>query len=66
MSCVLDYSTKPPVLKCTICGGTDPFSLPMTVTQMSAIIKVFEGKHAFCKPCLPKWVEPGGYKGYAP
>ena len=60
MSCVIDYGQQPPVLKCTICCGTDPFSLPMTVSQMSAIVKVFEIKHAPCainarNNNAPKW-----------
>jgi hypothetical protein len=60
MACVVDATREPPVLKCTVCGGTDPFSLPMTVSQMSAVVKVFQDKHAMCPvreelKNAPKW-----------
>lgn len=56
MSCYVYFTgTQAPLLKCDRCGGTDPFSLPMTVDQLAALVKAFQLKHATCKPEHPKW-----------
>ncbi len=62
MACVVNYGQQPPVLKCTICGGCDPFSLPLSISQVKAVIEVFQMKHAMCKirdelRKAPKWSE---------
>jgi len=62
MTCVVNYGRQPPVLECTICGGTDPLSLPVTVSQLTALVKVFQDKHALCAAeaelkKAPKWSE---------
>lgn len=58
MSCVLEYGTQPPVLKCTICGGTSPLSLPLEISQMTTLINVFQARHSECwKKNAPKWAD---------
>lgn len=48
MHCVLDTSQPKPVLLCKCCGNTAPFSLPMTVSQMAAIVRQFQADHKTC------------------
>lgn len=52
MTCVIDMSHKPPVLLCTACEGTAPFSLPMNVSQITAITETFQRQHRECEKKL--------------
>jgi len=49
MACVIDYNRSPHVLLCTICKGTAPFPLPMTISQTVLIITQFEKQHENCR-----------------
>lgn len=51
MTCVIDYKTQPVMFRCTVCGGTAPFPLPMTVQQMRNLTDQFTKDH---KPCEMK------------
>ena len=45
---VIDYAKQPPQLRCTGCQGTAPFSLPMRVSQVTAVVGAFRKEHWDC------------------
>lgn len=46
--CVLDYSSQPPQFRCKWCGGFEPISLPMAVTELVRRSDVFTAMHQHC------------------
>ena len=72
MACVLDYSQKPVVFRCTICNGTAPLPLPLQISQLRALTDDFHNKHRhcssaaerrFCKPEVAGSIPAGGTNG---
>lgn len=48
MSRVFDYRSDPPVLRCSICNGTSPLPMPVSLDQVIEAINQFEDQH---RPC---------------
>lgn len=48
MTCVIDYSQKPVVFRCTLCNGTAPLPLPLLISQLRALTDDFHSKHRDC------------------
>lgn len=56
MTCVVVAGDKP-VLRCTVCQGEKPFSLPLAISQATLLIRDFQREHAQCREQPPTWAQ---------
>jgi hypothetical protein len=49
VSAILDTSATPAVMRCTACGATAPFPLPLLIGQASNLLRSFAREHAGCR-----------------
>ena len=45
---VVDFSVKPPTVRCQVCTATKSMKLPMKLNEMNDVMDTFSAAHAKC------------------